>query len=87
MRSKPTTVILAAMHPYLHMQLAGAIIDERLRDAEARRRIGQARQLGGRRSGRLRHTVTCGQSAFDRSRAVAKAGVRATSSQATKGQP
>jgi len=45
MRSRPATGILAGMHPHLHMQLARAIRDERLRDAEARHRIGQARQL------------------------------------------
>ena len=48
MRSRPPTEILAGIHSHLHMQLATAIIDERLRDAEERQRIGQARQPGGR---------------------------------------
>ena len=44
MRARSVREILAAMHPDLHVQLAKAIIAERLREAEARRRGANAPQ-------------------------------------------
>ena len=75
------------MHPHLHMELARAIIDERLRDAKARHRNGQARQLGDRRPRRVAHTVTRGHSVSDRSRMIAGARVKETTTHTTKGHP
>jgi hypothetical protein len=62
MRSTPAIGILAGMHPHIHMQLARAIIDERIRDAAERNRTGQTRQLDDRPPRRLPHTVTRGHS-------------------------
>lgn len=84
MRSNPKSGMVTGMHTHLHMQLARAIIDERLRDAEAHRGIRQAHQLGDRRP-RLPHTMTRDRSVYDRPRAIASAGVNPTRTR-TKGQ-
>lgn len=74
------------MHPHLHMQLARTIIDERLRDAQARHRNGHMRQRQSL-AATASHTVTHGQSVSDRSRVIAKARVKTTRTHAAKGQP
>lgn len=84
MRTRALRGIVAGMHPHLHIQFARALIAERLRQAETRRRLAHSPQLGDRRSRQSANPAIRRRSHCDRPRPIARSRGKATSTHANE---